>query len=186
MKVIREVLPDDGIVVDEVTQLGYIIWYGYPVHQPRRLVSSGFSGTLGYGFPTALGVKVANPDRPVISVTGDGGFLFGGSDLATAVQFGINLVTVVVNNASYGNVLRDQQRLYEGRQFRREAAAIPTSRPTPARSASPPGGSRPPTGCAARSRRPWPATRRRSSRSSPTSTRTIRPTSSTSPGWADA
>jgi acetolactate synthase-1/2/3 large subunit len=115
MKVLRDVLPDDGIVVDEVTQLGYIIWYGYPVHQPRRLVSSGFSGTLGYGFPTALGVKVANPDRPVISVTGDGGFLFGGSDLATAKQFGINLVTVVVNNASYGNVLRDQQRLYEGR-----------------------------------------------------------------------
>ena len=115
MKAIRDVLPDDGIVVDEVTQLGYIIWYGYPVHQPRRLVSSGFSGTLGYGFPTALGVKVANPDRPVISVTGDGGFLFGGSDLATAKQFGINLVTVVVNNASYGNVLRDQQRLYEGR-----------------------------------------------------------------------
>ena len=115
MKVIREVLPDDGIVVDEVTQLGYIIWYGYPVHQPRRLVTSGFSGTLGYGFPTALGVKVANPDRPVVSVTGDGGFLFGGSDLSTAKQFGINLVTVVVNNASYGNVLRDQQRLYEGR-----------------------------------------------------------------------
>jgi acetolactate synthase-1/2/3 large subunit len=115
MKVIREALPDDGIVVDEVTQLGYIIWYGYPVHQPRRLISSGFSGTLGYGFPTALGVKVANPDRPVVSVTGDGGFLFGGSDLATAKQFGINLVTVVVNNASYGNVLRDQQRLYEGR-----------------------------------------------------------------------
>lgn len=115
VEAIREVLPDDGIVVDEVTQVGYIIWYGYPVHQPRRLISSGFSGTLGYGFPTALGVKVANPDRPVISVTGDGGFLFGGSDLATAVQFGINLVTVVVNNASYGNVLRDQQRLYEGR-----------------------------------------------------------------------
>ena len=70
MKVLRDVLPDDGIVVDEVTQLGYIIWYGYPVHQPRRLISSGFSGTLGYGFPTALGVKVANPDRPVVSVTG--------------------------------------------------------------------------------------------------------------------
>jgi acetolactate synthase-1/2/3 large subunit len=115
MKVIRETLPDDGIVVDEVTQLGYILWYGYPVHQPRRLVSSGFSGTLGYGFPTALGVKVANPDRPVVSVTGDGGFLFGGSDLSTAKQFGINLVTVLVNNASYGNVKRDQERLYEGR-----------------------------------------------------------------------
>ena len=60
-------------------------------------------------------MKVGNPDKPVVSITGDGGFLFGGSDLATAVQFGINLVTVVVNNASYGNVLRDQQRLYEGR-----------------------------------------------------------------------
>lgn len=115
VEVLRDLLPDDGIVVDEVTQLGYFIWYGYPVHQPRGLISSGFSGTLGYGFPTALGVKVANPDRAVVSVTGDGGFLYGGSDLATAVQFGINLVTVVVNNNSYGNVLRDQQRLYEGR-----------------------------------------------------------------------
>ncbi len=115
VEAIRDVLPDDGIVVDEVTQVAYIAWYGYPVYRPRTLITSGFSGTLGYGFPTALGVKVANPDRPVVSITGDGGFLFGGSDLATAVQFGINLVTVVVNNAAYGNVLRDQQRLYDGR-----------------------------------------------------------------------
>ncbi|QQS10848.1 MAG: hypothetical protein IPK81_14560 [Rhodospirillales bacterium] len=115
VEAIRDALPDDGIVVDEVTQVAYIAWYGYPVHRPRTLITSGFSGTLGYGFPTALGVKVANPDRAVVSITGDGGFLFGGSDLATAVQFGINLVTVVVNNNSYGNVLRDQQRLYEGR-----------------------------------------------------------------------
>jgi acetolactate synthase-1/2/3 large subunit len=115
VEAIREVLPEDGIVVDEVTQLGYIMWYGYPVYRPRTMISSGFNGTLGYGFPTALGVKVANPDRAVVSVTGDGGFLYGGSDLATAVQFGVNLVTIVVNNSSYGNVLRDQQRLYEGR-----------------------------------------------------------------------
>lgn len=115
VEVIREALGEDGIVVDEVTQVAYIVWYGYPVYSPRTLITSGFSGTLGYGFPTALGVKAANPDKPVVSVTGDGGFLFGGSDLATAVQFGINLVTVVVNNASYGNVLRDQQRLYDGR-----------------------------------------------------------------------
>ena len=55
------------------------------------------------------------PDRPVVSVTGDGGFLFGGADLATAVQHGINLVTIVFNNSAYGNVLRDQRRLFEGR-----------------------------------------------------------------------
>src|SRR4029078_4398948 len=63
VEAIREVLPDDGILVDEVTQVGYIAWYGYPAPQPRRFITSGFSGTLGYGFPTALGVKVGNPDR---------------------------------------------------------------------------------------------------------------------------
>ena len=115
LEVIREALPEDGIVIDELTQVAYIGWYGYPVYKPRTFISSGFSGTLGYGFPTALGVKVGNPDRPVVSITGDGGFLFGGSDLATAVQFGINLITVVVNNSAYGNVLRDQQRMFEGR-----------------------------------------------------------------------
>jgi len=115
VETIRDVLPEDGILCDEVTQVAYIAWYGYPVYQPRSLISSGFSGTLGYGFPTALGVKVANPDRAVVSINGDGGFLYGGSDLATAVQHGINLVTVVVNNSAYGNVLRDQKRLFDGR-----------------------------------------------------------------------
>ncbi|HEX4367823.1 MAG TPA: thiamine pyrophosphate-dependent enzyme [Rhodopila sp.] len=112
---IREALPRDGILCDEMTQVGYVSWFGFPFHSPRTLVTSGFSGTLGAGFPTALGVKVAYPDRPVVAVTGDGGFLFGGAELATAVQHGINLVTVLFNNSAYGNVLRDQQRLFEGR-----------------------------------------------------------------------
>jgi acetolactate synthase-1/2/3 large subunit len=112
---IRAAMPDDGILVDEMTQVGYVSWIGYPVYQPRGLVTSGFSGTLGYGFPTALGVKVANPDRAVVSITGDGGFLFGGTDLATATRYGINLVTVLFNNEAYGNVLRDQRRLFDGR-----------------------------------------------------------------------
>ncbi|MBS0642123.1 MAG: hypothetical protein JSS43_19830, partial [Proteobacteria bacterium] len=97
------------------TQVGYVSWFGYPFYSPRSLITSGFSGTLGAGFPTALGVKVAMPDRPVVSLNGDGGFLFGGADLATAVQFGINLVTIVFNNSAYGNVMRDQRRLFEGR-----------------------------------------------------------------------
>ncbi len=113
---IRAAMPEDGILVDEMTQVGYVSWTGYPVYQPRGLVTSGFSGTLGYGFPTALGVKVANPDRAVVSLTGDGGFLFGGTDLATAVRYGINLVTVLFNNEAYGNVLRDQKRLFDGRE----------------------------------------------------------------------
>jgi acetolactate synthase-1/2/3 large subunit len=112
---IRDVLPDDGILVDEMTQVAYIAWNGYAAYQPRSFITSGFSGTLGYGFPTALGVKVAHPDRAVVSINGDGGFLYGGAELATAVHHGINLVTVVFDNGSYGNVLRDQKRLYEGR-----------------------------------------------------------------------
>ncbi len=115
LEAIREVLPEDGILCDEMTQVGYVSWFGFPVYAPRKLITSGFSGTLGAGFPMALGVKVGQPDRPVVALTGDGGFLFGGSELATAVQFGINLVTVLFNNSSYGNVLRDQKRLFQGR-----------------------------------------------------------------------
>jgi acetolactate synthase-1/2/3 large subunit len=115
LEAIREVLPEDGILCDEMTQVGYVSWFGFPFHAPRTLITSGFSGTLGAGFPTALGVKVAHPDRAVVSVTGDGGFLFAGVELATAMQHGINLVTVLFNNSSYGNVLRDQRRLYAGR-----------------------------------------------------------------------
>jgi acetolactate synthase-1/2/3 large subunit len=115
LDVIREVLPENGILCDEMTQVGYVSWFGFPVHAPRTLITSGFSGTLGAGFPMALGVKMACPDRPVVSVSGDGGFLFGGSELATAALHGINLVTVVFNNSSYGNVLRDQHRMFEGR-----------------------------------------------------------------------
>ena len=115
IEAIREVLPEDGIFCDEMTQVGYVSWFGLPIHTPRSFITSGFSGTLGAGFPTALGVKVAHPDRAVVAVTGDGGFLFGGADLATAVRFGINLVTVVFNNSAYGNVKRDQVRMFDGR-----------------------------------------------------------------------
>lgn len=115
IEAIRDALPEDGILCDEMTQVGYVSWFGFPFHQPRTLVTSGFSGTLGAGFPTALGVKVAWPDRAVVAVSGDGGFLFGGSDLATAVKHGINLVTVVFNNSAYGNVMRDQKRMFDGR-----------------------------------------------------------------------
>ena len=115
LNAIREVLPDNGILCDEMTQTGYVSWFGFPFHTPRSLITSGFSGTLGAGFPTALGVKVAMKDRPVVSLNGDGGFLFGGAELATAMQHGINLITIVFNNSAYGNVMRDQKRMFDGR-----------------------------------------------------------------------
>ncbi len=115
LNAIRDVLPENGILCDEMTQTGYASWFGFPIYSPRSLITSGFSGTLGAGVPMALGVKVAHPDRPVVALTGDGGFLFGGAELATAMQFGINLVTVLFNNSAYGNVMRDQKKLFDGR-----------------------------------------------------------------------
>jgi acetolactate synthase-1/2/3 large subunit len=115
LNILREVLPQDAIVTDELSQVGFASWYGFPVYQPRTFISSGYQGTLGSGFPTALGAKVANPDRPVVAITGDGGFMFGVQELATAVQFNIGVVTLVFNNNSYGNVRRDQRERFDGR-----------------------------------------------------------------------
>jgi len=106
---IREVLPRDGFFVEELCQVGFTSYYGFDVYEPRTYVTPGFQGTLGFGFPTAIGVKAAMPDKAVVSITGDGGFMFGMPELASAVQQNIGLVTVVFNNSAFGNVRRDQQ-----------------------------------------------------------------------------
>lgn len=115
LNILREVLPPNAIVTDELSQVGFASWYGFPIYQPRTFITSGYQGTLGSGFPTALGAKVANPDRPVVAITGDGGFMFGVQELATAVQFKIGVVTLVFNNNAYGNVRRDQRERFDGR-----------------------------------------------------------------------
>ncbi|WP_022721716.1 thiamine pyrophosphate-dependent enzyme [Rhodopseudomonas sp. B29] len=115
LKILRDVLPDDAIVTDELSQVGFASWYGFPIYQPRTFLTSGYQGTLGSGFPTALGAKVACPDKPVVAITGDGGFMFGVQELATAVQYKIGVVTLVFDNSAYGNVRRDQLHGFEGR-----------------------------------------------------------------------
>jgi acetolactate synthase-1/2/3 large subunit len=115
LNILRDVLPDNAIVTDELSQVGFASWYGFPVYAPRTFITSGYQGTLGSGFPTALGAKVAHPDRPVVAISGDGGFMFGVQELATAVQFNIGVVTLVFNNNSYGNVRRDQIERFDGR-----------------------------------------------------------------------
>lgn len=125
LEVIRELLPRDGFYVPELSQMGFTTWVGgLPVYQPRTYVEGGYQGTLGYGFPTALGVKVANPDRVVVSVSGDGGFMFGVQELMTAAEFNIGLISIVVNNHSYGNVRRDQEQGF-GSRFSGSELATP-------------------------------------------------------------
>lgn len=115
LKVIRNVLPRDGFFVEEISQVGFTSIFGFPVYLPRTLVTSGHQGTLGFGFPTALGVKAAHPDKAVVSICGDGGFMFAAQELSTAVQYRLNLVTIVFNNNAFGNVYRDQQESFAGR-----------------------------------------------------------------------
>jgi len=113
LQVIRDILPHDGFLVDEVCQTGFATPYAFPVYEPLTFVSGGYQGNLGFGFPTSLGVKVANPDKAVISITGDGGFMFGIQELATAAQYNIAVVVIVFNNSAFGNVRRDQQQRYD-------------------------------------------------------------------------
>ncbi len=115
LEAIRDVLPEDGILVDEISQVGFASWYGFAAYAPRTTISAGSQGTLGSGFPSALGAKAAFPNRAVVSITGDGGFLFAATELATAVQYGLNVVTLVFNNNAYGNVRRDQIEGFQGR-----------------------------------------------------------------------
>ncbi|HEY1293114.1 MAG TPA: thiamine pyrophosphate-dependent enzyme, partial [Chloroflexota bacterium] len=114
---LRAALPEDGVLVNEFTQVGYMSQAAFPVYHPRTYLSPGYQGTLGYGFPTALGARVGNPDKPVLSISGDGGFGWALPELSTARKFGIGLVTVVFNDQAYGNVRRAQAEQFGGRIF---------------------------------------------------------------------
>ena len=107
-------IPEDAFVVWDVTQFGFYARTHYKVYRPKTYIDSGYSFNLGYAFPTALGAKVARPNRPVVCVAGDGGFMFNSSELSTAVQYGLNVVVVLFRNDSYGNVARDLDESFGG------------------------------------------------------------------------
>ncbi len=115
LNAIRAELPDDGIFVDEVTQIGFASRLLFPVYQPRTFISPGYQDNLGWGFATALGVQHARPDVPVVAVSGDGGFLFTANEMATAVRHRIPLTAIVFNDGAFGNVRRIQQERYGNR-----------------------------------------------------------------------
>ena len=112
---IRAELPEDGIFVDEVTQIGFAARLAFPVYRPRTFLSPGYQDNLGWGFATALGVQDARRDVPVVAISGDGGFLYTANELATAVLHRIPLVTVVFADGAFGNVRRIQEEQYGNR-----------------------------------------------------------------------
>jgi acetolactate synthase I/II/III large subunit len=112
---IRAELPEDGIFVDEVTQVGFAARLAFPVYRPRTFLSPGYQDNLGWGYATALGAQDARRDVPVVSVNGDGGFLYTANELATAVRHRIPLVAIVFADGSFGNVRRIQEENYGNR-----------------------------------------------------------------------
>jgi acetolactate synthase-1/2/3 large subunit len=115
LKANRRALGEDGCIVTDYTQIGYAASIAYPVESPGRIITSGYQGTLGYAFATALGAKVAMPDKRVAAIVGDGGFLFTATELATAVKHRIGLVTLLFNDGKFGNVRRIQVTVYGGK-----------------------------------------------------------------------
>jgi len=104
---IRQTVERNAVLVWDQTKPAYWAARAFPVYEPRSFLYPGF-GTLGYGFPTALGAKVGMPGRQVVCITGDGGFQYALADLATAAQFGINVTVILFNDRGYG-VLKDLQ-----------------------------------------------------------------------------
>jgi acetolactate synthase-1/2/3 large subunit len=115
LRAIRAELPEDGIYVEDLTQVGYVGRMAFPVYRPRTYIHSGYQGTLGFGFATALGAKAARPDLPVVSVSGDGGFMYNVQELSTAARHGIDIVAIVFADGAYGNVRRMQKEDYGNR-----------------------------------------------------------------------
>lgn len=112
---IRDALPEDGIFVDELTQVGYVSRFAFPTYTPRTFLTTGYQGTLGWGYPSALGAKLARPDVPVVSIAGDGGFMFNVQELASAAQHGIAVTCILFNDGAFGNVRRIQETMYGNR-----------------------------------------------------------------------
>jgi acetolactate synthase-1/2/3 large subunit len=118
----RAELPDEGIFVDEVTQLGFAARIAFPVYRPRTFLSPGYQDNLGWGFATALGAQHARPDVPVLSINGDGGFMYTANEMATAVRHRIPLVAVVFADGAFGNVRRIQEERFGNRLIANDLA----------------------------------------------------------------
>ena len=115
IKEISEVLTPESILTTDVGQNQMWAAHFYNTQKPRKFISSGGLGTMGFGFPSAIGAKVACPDDPVVSINGDGGFLMVCQELATVREYDIPVIAVVLENRTLGMVYQWQSLLYNER-----------------------------------------------------------------------
>lgn len=112
---LQDVLPKDTIYAIDVHALGYASFAEFPIYDPRTFLYPNIGVALGHAYPAAIGAKVAYPDRPVICFSGDGGFLMGAVEMATAMKYGINVVAIVVNDGALSAIKGSQMKGCEGR-----------------------------------------------------------------------
>ena len=115
IKEIAEVLTPESILTTDVGQNQMWAAHFYDTQRPRKFISSGGLGTMGFGFPSAIGAKVACPDDPVVSINGDGGFLMVCQELATVREYDIPVIAIVLENRTLGMVYQWQSLLYNNR-----------------------------------------------------------------------
>ena len=115
IKEIAEVLTPESILTTDVGQNQMWAAHFFDTQKPRKFISSGGLGTMGFGFPSAIGAKVACPDDPVVSINGDGGFLMVCQELATVREYDIPVIAVVLENRTLGMVYQWQSLLYNER-----------------------------------------------------------------------
>ena len=106
---LRAALPRDGIMVSDMTQIAYTANHYFPCEEPRCWFHPCGFGTLGYAMPAAIGAKIACPDRAVVAVCGDGGFLFTVQELGTAAELGLPLPILIWNNDAFGQIAQNMR-----------------------------------------------------------------------------
>ncbi len=122
---LRKILPEDAVVTTEVGQNQMWAALYLKAYKPRTFISSGGLGTMGFGFPAAIGAKVACPDVPVVDVAGDGSFIMTGQDLASSVIGKIPVTVIVLNNSVLGMVAQWQRLFYDRRYSAVHLGGIP-------------------------------------------------------------
>ena len=112
IQILRRALDPRAIVVNDQTGLNYWMEWHFPVLEPRTFLYPVGSATLGYGVPAAIGAKIAHPEKQVLAVLGDGGFMFSVNELATAVKYDLGIVFLVLNDQRYGAIKYLQEGIF--------------------------------------------------------------------------
>jgi len=115
VRLLRNTLPREAIVTTEVGQCQMWAALHYDAYDPRTFFTSGGLGTMGWGFPAAIGVKAAKPDVPVVDIAGDGSFGMTENSMATSVEEELPVVVVVLNNQMLGMVAQWQRLFFDHR-----------------------------------------------------------------------